>query len=452
MALEDIFRAYDIRGDTREELTPGIMQDIGRAYAAGLPTKKVVVGQDVRTTSPALADAFVDGLTSSGVQVLDAGTSPYGPVLFYGWEEGLPSAFITASHLPRDWNGVKFAHGNGIGYTAEENMAVRDRFFDRAFESGTGSVKEVNARKPYLRHLLKTVSVGRVKVLMDCGNGSSCLVAPRLFRKAGVSLDVIHGEPDGTFPNRESDVTENSLVRLKEEMHNKDYDIGIAYDGDADRVAAVDGAGRLLSSEQLAAVLFPHVAKTQDGPLVANVECSRMLEHVTHLHDRDVVRVRVGHTYLFKAMKEHDACLGVEKAGHMGVPHVLPLDDGIATSLYAAAVVSRTKQRLAAAVNDLPEYYQGRSTFTVPDDMKFHVIRLLQDRMTRGYDNTSMMDGIRVDFKTGWALIRASNTSPKIRLTVEAETGEAFEKIQRQFDEQLQDAIDDIEAEMRQQG
>lgn len=446
MALEDMFRAYDIRGNTQEDLTPDVMENIGRAYATGLEADATIVGHDARNTSPKLAEAFIRGVNSAGVEVVDAGFAPYGPILYAGWEEVLPSAFITASHLPKKWNGVKFAHGTGIGYTEEENRQVRDRFFDHRFRKGAGERHEIDVLGPYKEHLLSKVDIGDIKILMDCGNGSAGVIAPELFRAAGVDLDTMHEQPDGSFPNRESDVTEDSLSLLKDVVKSEDYDMGIAYDGDADRVAVVDEKGRLLSAEQLAAVLLPFITEQNDGPVIANVECSRMLENVAHQYNRQVVRVRVGHTYLFKAMQEHDACLGVEKSGHMGVPHILPLDDGIATSLYAAAVISNMERPLADVVEDLPEYYRGRFTYTVPDDEKFEVVQIVQDWLTNEFRNTNTMDGVRVDMDEGWVLIRASNTSPKIRLTVESESSERFEKMHREFTEILQDAIEEQEA------
>lgn len=442
MALEDIFRAYDIRGKTDTELTPDVMADIGRAFAHGSHENTIVLGHDVRVSSPKLAEAFAHGVREAGVNVVDAGFAPYGAVLFHAWQQVLESAFVTASHLPKEWNGVKFAHGNGIGYTEEENMHVEDEFFAGPPASRThGDYTEVDVLDQYKQYLRQKVDIKNISVLMDCGNGSSCVVAPDLFRETGINTDVMNGEPDGTFPNRESDVTKDSLKELRERVDAGDYHMGVAYDGDGDRVAVVDDTGRLLSSEQLAAAMLQQLLEEREGPVVANVECSRLLEHVAQQYDRDVVRVRVGHTYLFKAMKEHDAVLGVEKSGHMGVPHVLPLDDGIAASLYAAEVVSKLDRPLSAVVNEFPNYYRARIPFNVQEAFKFDVIHYLQDELSQEFANTNTMDGIRIDFEDGWVLIRASNTSPKIRLTVESRDSDRFQKLQNTFNDKLREAI-----------
>lgn len=448
MSLDHIFRAYDIRGKTGEELTPDVMERIGYAFGANLVSRKAeraILGHDVRTSSPELADAFKQGARKAGVDILDAGLVPYGPVLFKGWQDGMPSAFVTASHLSREWNGVKFAHATGIGYSEEENKNIRDRFYnDGSTTDRIGEERAVGIVEPYKEYLCRQVDVDDVEVLMDCGNGSACIVAPVLFNEAGISAEVINGWPDGTFPQRSSDVTEESLSELSIRMQNGEFDVGIAYDGDADRVAAVDDTGRVLSSEQLAGVLLHQIAEEQDGPVVANVECSRLIEHVADQYGKKVIRVRVGHTYLFKAMNEHDACLGVEKSGHMGVPHILPLDDGIATSLYLSEVVSKLDRPLSLVVDDLPDYYRSRMSYRVPEAEKFQVMQALKDTITRRFDNTNTLDGVRVNKEEGWALIRASNTSPKIRLTIEAKTAESFDDMNRRFSGIIREVFDEF--------
>ncbi len=445
MALEDIFRAYDIRGRVPDDLDPDVMERIGRAYGTDLQDRghgTVVVGHDVRLSSPDLTDALVDGITSTGVDVHDAGHVPYGPILYAGWSDGMPGAYVTASHLTKEWNGVKFSDDHGCGYPQELNEAVHDRFDDGTFLSGDGDVSDTDVLAGYSDHLLDRVDLAGVDVLMDCGNGSAGVAAPDLFWGAGAQLEVVNGDPDGTFPNRHSDPDAESLRTMRTLMRDDGHDIGIAYDGDADRVAVVDGTGRLLDAEQVAAVVLPHILAAHDGPVVANVECSRLLEDVAHEYGREVVRVRVGHSYLFDAVHEHGAVMGVEKSRHMGFSHVLPVNDGIAASMVIASIVGGMDRELADAVDDLPSYVRDREAFEVPDSAKFDVIADMQDALSREYDDTNTLDGIRVDLDEGWILVRASNTSPKIRLTVEAETQDAFDRLHDEFSAMLRDAID----------
>lgn len=442
MAQEDIFRAYDVRGRVPDDLDAETMREIGRAFAAGVWERgedAVLVGHDVRTHSPELHEALVNGIRGRGVDVLDAGMVPYGAVLFNGWNRGIASAYVTASHLAKEWNGVKFAHTNGVGYAQEENEAVKDRFFARNTGAGgtghrqPGGMEAAEVLEPYRAHLLEHVALDGVEVLMDCGNGAASVAAPDIFEAAGAAVEAFHAEPDGTFPNRSSDVTDETLETLRDRMEQEAHDIGVAYDGDADRVGVVDDTGRLLTADELAAVLLQRILPETEGPVVANVECSRMIEDVAAAHGRAVKRVRVGHTYLFRAMLEHDACFGVERSGHMGIPSLAPVNDGIAPSLYAAQVVGELDGPLSGAVDGLPDYHRAREAFSVPDAEKFALVDRLTERLQEEYGETDTRDGIRVDMANGWALIRASNTSPKIRLTVEAEDERAFDAIREEF-------------------
>ncbi|MDY6777387.1 MAG: hypothetical protein SVU32_01865 [Candidatus Nanohaloarchaea archaeon] len=442
--LEEMFRAYDIRGNTESVLTPDVMRRIGKAYGSlldWLNKEEVVVGHDARNTSDGLSEAFIGGVEDTGRYVVDLRREPFGVVLFYAWRNDIESAYITASHLPKQWNGVKFYHPNGVGYTAEENEEVRDLFMNESFVEGDGTVEEMDVREEYLDFVRSQVDGGDASVLLDCGNGVAGLTAPELFRKAGFDVTTLFEEPDGSFPNRESDITDESVSRLREEV--ADHDFGIAYDGDSDRCALVTREGRLLEADETAAIVLEEFLREREGTIIANVECSRMIEDVAERHGCTVERVRVGHTYLYKAVHDHDAIFGVEKAGHFAVPHVFPLDDAVAASLFFASQVDAMDRTLEEVVEDLPDYHSDRIAFECPDDRKFDVVNTLTEEFRKEYDQTTTIDGIRVDLEEGWVLIRASNTSPKIRLTLEAEDREAFERLRERFSSRLERAIED---------
>lgn len=444
MGIEDIFRAYDVRGKVPEELDGEVMERIGKALGTLLREEgegKAGVGMDVRESSPGLKSALVRGLTSTGVDVVDAGLVPYGALLFHARGNSLPSAYVTASHLPKGSNGVKFAQPDGTGYTEEENMEVRERFFDEDFDGGEGRVEEVDVLEAYRGHISESVDIGDISVLMDPGNGAASVVAPDVLWDAGAKLEVLNGDEDGSFPGRESDVKEETLGELMEMMEGGDFDIGFAYDGDADRLAVVDDSGKLLSAEETAYIALEKLVETEDGPIVANVECSRAIEEAAERFGVDVVRTRVGHSYVFREVLQRGACIGVEYSGHIGIPKIFPLDDGIAASLYIAYVVSGMDTPLSERVERIPSYQRGRVSFDVPDSDKFEMVEKLADELEREYDNTGRMDGVRVEMDEGWVLIRASNTSPVIRMTLEAETEKDFEELKREFSGRIEDAI-----------
>jgi phosphomannomutase len=443
--LMNMFRAYDIRGNTDEELTPPVMEQIGRAYGTYLQredqTQRVAVGRDSRITSEELKEAFIRGLRSTGVEeVVDLGHNPFGVVLFYAWDRGTEAAYVTASHLPTEWNGVKFYHPSGVGYTWEENQIVRDIFRKEDFEEGDSSVRDAYPREEYLSFLCSRIDDIDMDLVLDCGNGVAGLTAPRLFDQLGAEVTTLFEEPDGTFPNRTSDITEESMQALQKEVAS--HDLGIAYDGDSDRCGIMTHEGRLLEADEIAYLVLDTFLEDREGTIIANVECSRLIEEVAEKHDCDVVRVRVGHTYLYDAVLEHDAIFGVEKAGHFAAPHIFPLDDAVAVSTFFAEQFARADGDVDERVEAMPTYYRDRIAFECPDEEKFEIVERLQGRLSEIYRDTNERDGIRVDLSDGWILIRASNTSPKIRLTVEAEDRESFEELRDKFGDLLEREIE----------
>ncbi|MDY6766424.1 MAG: hypothetical protein SVW77_03575 [Candidatus Nanohaloarchaea archaeon] len=445
MPLEDIFRAYDVRGAVPAELDEDVMRRIGAGFARRVrgDADRIVVGRDVRPSSPALQEALMQGVVAEDVSVIDAGLVPYGPVLFHARANGLPSAYITASHLEEGNNGVKFAHPDGTGYVQEENDAVRQAA--PAQDPAGASRAEVEAGDilpAYRDHLLQGVQLEGMDVVVDPGNGAASVIAADVFWKAGASTECMHCDPDGTFPNRPSDVTAENLAAVREVVADGGQDLGVAYDGDADRLAVIDDTGRVLSAEETAAIVMQHILPEDGGPVVANVECSRLIEDVAQEYGVEVVRTRVGHSYLFREVLDRDAALGVEKSRHMAVPRVFPLDDAVAASLAVAEAVRHLDRPLSAAVDDLPSYYRDRISFETPPAHKFDIVEELAADLQGEYDDTDTIDGVRVDLDRGWVLIRASNTSPVIRLTVEAETDDDFAALQEEFGSRIEAAIE----------
>lgn len=440
--LNDIFRAYDIRG-TNDELSDEIMEEIGKAFGTYVfqhGHEQVVVGHDMRETSRAYYKGFIEGLEHSPVTTIAAvGQEPFGVVQFHGWDEQMEIAYITASHLPPEWNGVKFYHQTGVGYAEEENMAIRDLILEDDLEDGTVIAHTpTDAREAYIEYLSDAISDIDLDVVLDCGNGMAGETAPELFERHGASVTPLFAEPDGSFPNRTSDVSEESLSVLAETVG--EHDLGIAFDGDADRCAFMLPDGRLLEADELAALVLDEILPETEGPVIANVECSSLLDWVTDKHDTELQRVRVGHTYLLEAAVGNDAVFGVEKSGHFTVPQILPLDDGVATALYMASVIAEMDEPITERFEALPETYRDRIAFECPDEEKFDVVERIGQRVL-GMGEITTIDGVRVDRAEGWVLVRASNTSPKVRLTVESETEDGFEELKQSFSQMIEQEI-----------
>jgi phosphomannomutase len=437
-----IFRSYDIRGIYGKDLTDEIMKGIGNALGNYLKAD-VVLGRDCRLSSQKLRDAFIKGFLETGWNVTDVGEVPLGAGMFYGWRTKIAFAYITGSHLSKEWNGVKFFHANGIGFIEYENIKVRDLYLNGPIVAG----KAGRILKPgwevipeYMKYLVSKIKAKkRLRVVIDSGNGMAGLIAPDLFKAAGFEVEAIFEKPDGNFPSRSPDPMEDPLTALRKKVLKAD--MGIAYDGDGDRMAIVDNKGKKLTPEQSSYFILTELLNREKGIVIANVECTRAIDMVAKKFKRPVKRIKVGHTFLMDAVKNSKACFGVEVSGHYVIPSVVPFDDSLAVSLYAASVLSAKSRGLDEELKGFPAYPFERVNFECDDRKKFEVVEKLKNEIGSKYGKLNLLDGIRVDMENGWALIRPSNTGPIIRLTVEGETEKDKESIKRTFSGILQKGI-----------
>jgi len=316
----------------------------------------------------------------------------------------------------------------------------------KLLEEGEGKVERIDTNdvlNEYVDFLLSKIKPkSRLKIVIDCGNGAAGVVARKLFEKAGFEVEVVFEEPDGNFPNRSPDNFEDPLTEAKKRV--KEADFGIAYDGDGDRIVIIDRNGNVLTPEQTSYIILDELLKEQEGPVVANVECTKAIDVIAEKFGREVRRVRVGHTFLMDAVQKFRASFGIERAGHYVIPSIFPADDSLAVSYYFACVLSGKSENLSGIVRKIPSYPFQRINFDCDDDKKFLVIEKLKGRMTKEYKDVNTLDGVRVNLENGWALVRASNTSPLIRLTVEGKNEKDFESIRERFSGIVREAIDSI--------
>jgi phosphomannomutase/phosphoglucomutase len=429
-----IFRSYDIRGIYGKDLTEKIMKGIGNALGSHI-NGNVVLGRDCRLSSKSLSDAFVSGFLGTGWDVTDVGEVPLGAGMFYGWKTGTAFAYITGSHLLKEWNGIKFFHGNGVGFIEEENTKVRDLYMaGPVVSSRPGRVLKPrwDTLEEYKKYLLsKLTAKKRLRVAIDSGNGMAGIMAPDLFRRAGFDVDSIYDNLDGNFPGRGPDPAESPLTELKKRARKAD--IGIAYDGDGDRMVIFDNNGNRLTTEQTSCFIMDELLRKEGGPVIANVECTKVVDEVAAKFNRPIKRIKVGHTFLMDEVKKNKASFGVELSGHFVIPSIVPFDDSMAISLYAASLLSRKDNALSDDIKDIPAYPFQRINLECSDQKKFEVVEKLKKEIASRYGKVSFLDGIRVDTEKGWALIRPSNTAPMIRLTVEGVTEKDKEDIKRAF-------------------
>ena len=433
---ESIFRAYDIRGIYGDTLNEDVMRGIGRAFSCLIEGETVVVARDGRLSGESLSQAFMDGVISAGKNIEYLGILPLGVAMFHAWKNKMTTVFVTASHLPGDWNGLKFFKASGLGFMEDDLNMIKDAFFgDIVKESGKGEIKKTDRNQvidAYIKHLVSAIKPSRkMSITLDPGNGAAGVIVRKLFVGAGFIANVMYEEVDGNFPSRSPDPMSDMLEGLSRGLYGSD--LGVAYDGDGDRMVVMDEQGTRLTPEQVSYIILSELLKDHPGPIVANVETTKTIDKIAERFKRHVHRVRVGHNYLMQAASDKGACFGMEPSGHYAVPSIFPFDDSLAISYYFACVLSRRSEPLSKLASEIPSLPFERLNLDVPDDRKFGVIENLTNEVVNHYPKTSTLDGIRVDLDNGWVLIRPSNTQPQIRLTIEARTPEDLESLREEF-------------------
>jgi phosphomannomutase len=462
-SLRHIFRAYDIRGIYNEDITPINNFRIGLAFGTFLQNKKglnpnkdyVFVAYDVRQTSSLLGQAFAAGLMTSGINIEYSGEPlQFGACMYSGVEgKAFATAFITASHLPPEWNGVKFYYGSGVGFSEEDNMEIRDIFLSNDFIrpdwKEVGQMTRKNLKHEYREYLSSKVNLKRqLKVVIDCGNGSSCLSAPEILKSIGLEVVPLFCEIDPTFPNRSSEPNEESLQQLSSKVIQENADFGVGFDGDGDRAVIVDNKGRILLADITGLILAKFLLPQFEGKnrILANVECSLALEK--SLPDSAIVdRIKVGHTFLTAdAQEKKDTLLGIESSGHYVFPHFYLFDDAMIVPLIVAEMLALDDEPLSTHVDQIPILHKRKIAVPVPDNIKFDAIaELLKEVQIEYPGQVNDIDGIGVSFGTeSWILLRASNTGPKIRITVEADSESRVVELLNLFQNKLKDKLKDL--------
>ncbi|MEM1515247.1 MAG: phosphomannomutase/phosphoglucomutase [Candidatus Bathyarchaeia archaeon] len=427
MISPNIFRAYDIRGIYGVDLDKRVAEVIGRAIAEySGEGKRFVVGRDVRLSSRPLSEALIQGMVSGGLDVMDVGvvTTPllYFATRFYGMDGGI---MVSASHNPPEWNGFKILLDRGfvcMGMGMEDLMklALRAEFKRRKM----GSIKvNPNTITDYIRYISERVNIREgFRVAADPGGGSATVLVPRVFEEVGVKAYIIYGEPDGSFSKHPPEPDEKTIRELRKVVLENNAEFGVGFDGDGDRAVFIDDKGRLIPSNIILAVLIKHyLNKNKGASIVYEISCSMVIEEIIRTFGGKPVLSRVGHTYIYEKMISECAVLGGETSGHFYFRDIYYFDDGIYAGLKMAEAVTEDGRKLSEIVDSIPRYPQiPAKNYSCPDELKFKVIDdLIEEFKSLGFKMITI-DGVKVITEDGWFLVRASNTQPLIRLTVEA--------------------------------
>jgi phosphomannomutase / phosphoglucomutase len=434
-----IFREYDIRGLVDQDLTEDAVHLIGRALGTRVREaggRRVVVGYDARLSGPRFARQAIAGLNLSGVDAIDLGIVPTPLVYFAAHVLDVDGAcMITGSHNPPEYNGMKIGVGKAT-FHGEEIQALRALIESGKFAEGSGTSGKQDIVGPYQDYVRKNLRLGKrkLKVVIDAGNGTGGVVAVPLFQSLGIDVVPLFIEMDGNFPNHHPDPTvEKNLEHLKKKVLETGADLGIAYDGDADRVGAVDEHAQVLWGDQITLLLAREILKEEPGAaIVSEVKCSMTLYDDIAKHGGRAIMWKAGHSLIKAKMKEEKAALAGEMSGHIFFAHRwFGFDDGIYSSARFLELLSHTDQPLSTLLSDVPKTYATPELrHDCPEDKKFEVVRRAQEWFAARYD-TVTVDGVRVIFPDGWGLVRASNTQPLLVLRFEATTPERAAEIEQ---------------------
>ncbi len=426
----DIFKAYDIRGTVPDQLDPEIAYRIGRACVRHLGVANVVIGRDARAHSPALRKALSDGVRAEGADVIDLGLVST-PMLYFAVDrlDGGAGIMITASHNPAEYNGFKICRHNAI--PVGEDTGLREieceyeALSDGTAPTGTGSLREVDVVAEYVDHVL-AVGSGRpaLSVAIDCGNGMAAIGLEPLLERLPLTVERLYFEPDGTFPNHEADPLKiENLADVRAAVRRVGADLGVAFDGDADRVVFVDELGEPIPSDLMTAVLAKRLlADAPGGEILYDLRSSRTVAEVVESAGGRASLCRVGHSFVKMQMRESGAIFAGELSGHLyfRFSDTLIADDGIAAFVLLLDVLATEQRPLSEIVAPLRRYAASGEINREVADVDFVLDTIEHEH--RGAPLISRLDGLLVRYDDWWFNLRPSNTEALLRLNLEADT------------------------------
>lgn len=441
---KEIFREYDIRGLAEKELTNEVVEKIGKAYGTIIRKnkgKEIVLGNDNRASSVRIKKAIMGAILSTGTNVIDVGetTTPelYFAVNYLKKDGGIN---ITGSHNPPEYNGFKLLVGKEAIYGSkiQEIMKIIET---NKFAEGKGSLTKLNINEVYLKEIAKRVKVKRkVKLVIDAGNGMSSELAPKLMEMLGCETICLFCEKIDNYPNHIPDPSQEKNVKeLQKKVVEEKAELGIAFDGDVDRIGVVDEKGRFLFGDKLLGLLAKQeLKKKPGGKIIMEVKCSQGLEEWIKKLGGKPILWKTGHSLIKAKMKEENAILAGEMSGHMFFANDwYGFDDALLAAAKVVEIVSSSDKKLSELVEEQPSYFASpeyRIDFS--DKEKFGFVEKAKKHFSKKYKVISI-DGARVVFENGWALIRASNTQPKIIIRIEGKTKKDLEKITNEFTKEL---------------
>lgn len=451
---KNIFREYDLRGIYPTEIDANDAYTIGRSFGTYIKqynVKETLIGHDNRHSSPELSEALIKGIRESGMNVIDLGlvTTPmyYAAKKIYKINTGI---MVTASHNPKEYNGFKISFssiGNAYGKLITD---FRDFTSKLQFDEGNGTYEKRDIKELYLEQIKNNINLNKkIKVVIDCGNGTGSVIIKDVLDKLGIEYYPLYCESDGDFPNHHPDPSVyNNQIDLANKVKELGYDFGFGVDGDADRVGIVDELGNILTSDIYMIIMYRYLNKNlKNRKALFDVKCSRSLIDELKKLNIEPVMYRTGASYTNMMMQEGDFDFGGEFSGHLFFRDKYPgFDDGIYAGLRILEILSNTDKKLSELYKNINTYYSTEELrASVTDENKFEIVEKIKEYCKEKNYKLIDIDGARVEFEDGWALVRASNTGPNLTVRFEATTMNRAEELQKEF----QDLIEKLSNEYK---
>ncbi len=447
-----IFRAYDIRGTVEDMLTPDNVYSIGLAIgttALAKGQKSVVIGRDGRLSGPVLSKALAQGLLDTGCHVIDIGMVPT-PLVYFATKtlETQSGVMLTGSHNPINYNGLKIVI-NGETLAEQDIIELYNRITTNNLTSGNGRIVRIDMVEPYIAYIIKNIKLARpLKIVVDCGSGVAGMLAPRLFRELGCSVTELFCEVDGMFPHHHPDPSKpENLTDLIAKVKAVNADVGLAFDGDADRLGVVTNEGKIIYPDrQIMLFAIDILSRVPGAKIIYDVKSSRHLAPVITQHGGEPILWKTGHSLIKNKMREIDAPFAGEMSGHLFFKERwFGFDDGIYSGVRLLEILAQKKLTSTEVFAQIPEDISTPElNIHMDDDKKFAFVnRLIAEGDFRNGKKITL-DGLRVEFAEGWGLVRCSNTTPNLVLRFEANNSDSLQRVKNIFKTELKKLAPDL--------
>ena len=428
--LSEIFKAYDVRGIYGQNLTEDVAYKIGRAFVYFLKAKSVIIGTDMRVSSPKLSKAFMKGVTEQGANAIFIGEVCTDAVYFASGFLNKPAVMFTASHNPPQYNGLKFCRNNAIPINEDTGLRkikeiIGNNEYSKSKIKKTGKTIKKDILRDYVKHVKKFINTKKLiklKIAVDAGNGMAGKIMPLVYKNLPIKIVLLYFKLDGNFPNHPADPSKSeNLVELQKVVKEKNCNFGMAFDGDADRIFFVDEGGNIVNSSLISSLIIKNIlSKRKNEKIIYNLVCSHIVQDTIKKFGGAPIIERVGHSFIKETMRKTKALFACEHSAHYYYRDNYRADSGIITSLIVAEIVSKENKPLSKLLDEFRKYYTMEETSIEVRDKNAKINEIESVYKRQNPKKISRLDGVTIEFSDWWFNVRPSNTEPLLRLNLEA--------------------------------